>query len=57
MIYGICCNYCRHFEEKECPVKSADPWSKHEAFCYLYIDHQTGMSIQDMIYTRGKSNG
>lgn len=27
-IGSVCCEYCKHFEKKTCPIKSADNWSR-----------------------------
>lgn len=30
---GKCCEYCTKHEQPECPVKSAEPWSRWRNFC------------------------
>lgn len=29
----ICCEYCTHQLERDCPIKDASPWSKWGNFC------------------------
>ena len=36
IIEGVCCQYCKHFEQDECPVKTAAPWSPWRSFCSDY---------------------
>lgn len=36
ILLGVCCQYCVKFETKECPVKTASPWSRWHSFCNEY---------------------
>jgi len=36
MIDGVCCQYCEHFESRDCPVGAASPWSRWRDFCGKY---------------------
>jgi hypothetical protein len=36
MLKGVCCQYCAHFEQDECPVKIASPWSRWGNWCNVY---------------------
>ena len=36
LLEGVCCQYCKHFEQNECPVKTASPWSRWKNWCNCY---------------------
>ena len=36
LLDGVCCQYCKHFEQNECPVKTASPWSRWGNWCNVY---------------------
>jgi len=33
LVEGVCCDLCEKFETDRCPVKNADPWSRHKDYC------------------------
>jgi hypothetical protein len=40
MILGICCAFCTKIDGPLCPVKSANNWSRWEAFCHAYTPNK-----------------
>lgn len=32
-INDVCCEYCAKFEQTDCPVKQASPWSRWDYCC------------------------
>jgi len=36
VVEGICCDLCKKFSTKRCPVLTADPWSRFQGFCHEY---------------------
>jgi len=36
LLDGVCCQYCKHFEQNECPVKTASMWSRWGNWCNVY---------------------
>ena len=48
LIFGVCCEYCKHFELDSCPVKSGSPWSRWD-YCNHFRDIKTGKTIPEMI--------
>ncbi len=41
MVPAVCCRLCLKFQTKDCPVKTASPWSSWKDFCSKYIPNIT----------------
>lgn len=50
MIKGVYCEVCEYFEDTNCPIKSASPWSRY-SYCSCFRDEKTGETIPE-IYKR-----
>lgn len=48
IIEGVCCVYCFKFETKDCPIKTADPWSRWN-YCSSFEKSGNGKTIPEIL--------